>query len=127
MARSDIENIGRRPFIRRVFRIRLPVDIGSAKAEKAVRLVQDILTDHEGMRPEFPPRVWIDDFEADHPELKAIYWYHPPNYWKYTEHADQVNRAILDAFENAGIGIALPAFTTRSEDASGAPVVPPQG
>lgn len=118
MARSDIENIGRRPFIRRVADIPLSIGITSAKAKKAVEIVQELLKDHEGFNPEFPPRVWLNDFERDHLELRLIYWYHPPDYWKYTEHADKVNRQILDAFEAEGIAIALPTFTTRVEPSS---------
>jgi MscS family membrane protein len=124
MARTDIENVGRRPFIRRVSEIPLTIDIPSDKAQKAVGIVKEILKDHEGMNPEFPPRVWLNDFERDHLELKMIYWYHPPDYWNYTSHADRVNRDILDAFERAGITMALPAFTTRLDDQAGSPVVP---
>ncbi|VGO17313.1 Low conductance mechanosensitive channel YnaI [Pontiella desulfatans] len=126
MARSDIENIGRRPFIRRVSTIRLPVDIGSAKARKAVEIVQGVLQNHEGFDPDFPPRAWLSEFESDHLDLKMIYWYHPPNYWDYTAHADTVNRGLLDAFEKAGIRIALPAFTTKIEDEAGVPVPAPK-
>jgi len=79
--------------------------------------LQALLKDHEGSSPDFPPRIWIDDFERDHLGLKMIYWYHPPDYWKFTEHADRVNRQILDAFEAEKIAIALPAFTTRLEGA----------
>jgi MscS family membrane protein len=125
MAKTDIENIGRRPFIRRVSELPLSMDIGAAKAQEAVALVQGILKDHEGLNPDFPPRVWLSEFARDHLELKLIYWYHPPNYWDYTQHADQVNRDILNAFEKAGIHIALPAFTTRISDESGSPVAPP--
>jgi MscS family membrane protein len=125
MAKTHIENIGRRPYIRRVSEIPLSLDIPSAKAQKAVEIVKEILKDHEGMKPVFPPRVWLNDFGRDHLELKMIYWYHPPNYWDYIVHADRVNRQILDAFEAEGITIALPAFTTRVQDQSGSPVVPP--
>jgi MscS family membrane protein len=125
MARTDVENIGRRPFIRRVTEIPLSIDIPSAKAQQAVDIVKEVLKDHEGMRPDFPPRVWLDEFQRDHLELKLVYWYHPPNYWEYTEHADHVNRQILNAFEKEHITIALPAFTTRVEDASGIPLAPP--
>jgi len=118
MARDDIENIGRRPFIRRITDIPLSVSISSAKAKKAVEIVQELLKNHEGLNPDFPPRVWLNNFERDHLELRLIYWYHPPEYWKFTEHADLVNRQILEAFEAAGIDIALPAFTTRVDDAS---------
>ena len=119
MAKTDIENISRRPFIRRVSEIPIPVDIGSAKARKAVAIIRDLLIDHEGFDSNFPPRVWLNDFERDHLEIKMIYWYHPPDYWKFTTHADLVNRQILDAFDAEDIPIALPALTTRIEDQSG--------
>jgi MscS family membrane protein len=125
MARSDIENIGRRPFIRRVSNIRLPVDIGAEKSEQAVKIILDLLKDHEGMNPDFPPRAWISEFADDHVELRMIYWYHPPNYWDFTAHADKLNREILDAFEKAGITIAVPAFTTKVEDHEGIAILPP--
>ena len=126
MAKTDIENVGRRPFIRRVSEIRLPVDIGSVKAAEAVKIIEDLLEDHEGFDPGFPPRVWLSDFEDDHLALKMIYWYHPPEYWNYTKHADWVNREILSRFEAARIPIALPSFSTKIEDESGIPIIPPQ-
>ncbi len=126
MARIDIENIGRRPYIRRVSEIPLSVDISSSQAAKAVEIVESLLENHEGFNPDFPPRVWLNDFERDHLELKLIYWYHPPDYWAYTAHADRINRRILEKFEEAGIVIALPSFTTKVEDQSGLPVIPPQ-
>ncbi|MCK5528311.1 MAG: mechanosensitive ion channel [Kiritimatiellae bacterium] len=116
MAKSDIENIGRRPFIRRSSTIALALDVGSDKAKEAVAIVKEILKDHEGNKPEFPPRVWLNDFERDHLELKFLYWYHPPSYWEYTAHADKVNREILDEFKTAGIKMALPAFATYVDD-----------
>lgn len=126
MARDDIENIGRRPFIRRVTDIPLSVSISSAKAKKSVEIVQELLKNHEGLNPGFPPRVWLNNFERDHLELRLIYWYHPPEYWKFTEHVDVVNRQILEAFETSNIDIALPAFTTKLDDHAGLPVVPPE-
>ena len=125
MAKTDIENIGRRPFIRRVSNIPLAIDIEASKAQEAVVLVQNLLADHEGLNPEFPPRVWLNEFARDHLELKLIYWYHPPDYWNYTAHADRVNREILSAFEKAGIHMALPAFTTSISDEAGSAVMPP--
>ncbi len=126
MAKTDIENIGRRLFIRRVSEIPLSIDISAAKAKKAVEIVEGLLDNHEGYNPDFPPRVWLNDFERDHLELKMIYWYHPPEYWAFTVHADQVNRQILEGFEAAGITISLPAFTTKVDDQSGLLLVPPQ-
>jgi len=111
MAHSDIENIGRRPFIRRVSDIPLSMGISASKASKAVEIIKELLKDHEGFNPELPPRVWLNDFNRDHLALRMIYWYHPPHYWEYTAHADKLNRQILDAFKANGIKIAVPAFT----------------
>lgn len=125
MSKTDIENIGRRPFIRRDIKIPLAIDIAPAKAHRAAEIAKELLRDHEGFKPDRPPRVWLDDFERDHLRLKITYWYHPPEYWKFTEHADRVNRQILEAFEKEGIAIALPAFTARMEQPSENPLPPP--
>ncbi len=112
MARSDIENIGRRPYIRRLTDIPLRMDISSQDAARAVEIVEGILDSHEGMDPEFPPRVWLNDFQRDHLTLRFISWYHPPNYWDYGAYGTEINRRLLQAFAEAGIRMALPSATT---------------
>ena len=107
MARSDIENIARRPFIRRVSDIPLSLDINSAKANKAVEIVNAVLENHEGYNPDFPPRVWLSEFERDHISLRMIYWYHPPSYWDFLEMSEKANLAIFRAFEAQGIQFSL--------------------
>jgi MscS family membrane protein len=126
MARSDIENIGRRPFIRRVSEIPLPIHISAEKAARAVDIVKRILENHEGQQPSHPPRVWLNEFERDHLSLRFIYWYHPPDYWQYTEHVEKVNHAILKAFVNADIEMTVPAFVTRLDEKRSAAHSPPQ-
>jgi len=113
MARRDIENVGRRPFIRRTSKIPLALDISPETAEKAVTLLKEILNEHEGFNSSFPPRIWIDDFERDHLSLKFILWYHPANYWKFTEYSNRLNTQILETFKKEKIKMALPAFTTQ--------------
>ena len=112
MATSDIENVGRRPHIRRSSEIRLELQQGSAKAERAREIVAELLKDHEGQKPDFPPRVFLADFARDHLTLKFLYWYHPPNYWDFCDFGDGLNRQIMSAFEKEGIRFAMPMEKT---------------
>ncbi|MBW1860701.1 MAG: mechanosensitive ion channel family protein [Deltaproteobacteria bacterium] len=107
MARADIENIGRRPHIRRLGNIAIPFDTPPEKAEKAVKIVEQILDNHEGMNPEF------NEFNRDSLNIIFIYWYHPPNYWDFLALNQRVNTQIMQEFEKEGIKFALPETTTH--------------
>ena len=74
-------------------------------------IIQAILKDHEGMRPEFPPRVYFNDFNAASLNLIMIYWYHPPNYWDFLAFNERINQAILTQFNAEGIEFAFPTQT----------------
>jgi MscS family membrane protein len=112
MARCDIENIGRRGRIRRLTDIRLPLDTPAEKADRAVEIIRNILQDHEGMDPEFPPRVYLREFNPDSLNVRIWYWYHPPDYWSYMAFSEKLNLRIKRELEAAGIAFALPATTT---------------
>ncbi|MBW2172338.1 MAG: mechanosensitive ion channel [Deltaproteobacteria bacterium] len=113
MARADIENIGRRPHIRRLGNIAIPFDTPPEKAEKAVKIVEQILDNHEGMNPELPPRAYFNEFNRDSLNIIFIYWYHPPNYWDFLALNQRVNTQIMQEFEKEGIKFALPETTTH--------------
>jgi MscS family membrane protein len=112
MARSDIENIGRRPHIRRISDIPVPLDTPPEKIDRAVDIVREVLADHEGMDPDFPPRVFFNDFNRDSFNIRMILWFHPPAYWDFLAFSQAVNQRIVEAFEAEGIRFALPATAT---------------
>lgn len=112
MARIDIENIGRRPHIRRLTNIGIPYDTPVEKVERAVKIIEDILQDHEGMDPEFPPRVYFNEFNRDSLNIIVLYWYHPPAFWDFLALNQRVNTQIMQEFENEGIKFAFPTTTT---------------
>jgi len=122
MARCDIENIGRRPYIRRVENIAVPFDTPPAKIEQAVEIVRKLLDNHEGMEPDFPPRVFFDKYNRDSANLKVIYWYHPPAYWDFLAFSERFNLQVIQRFEAAGIRFALPGTTTEWVARDPAPV-----
>ena len=83
MARLDIENVARRPYIRRKANITITYDTPPEKIEKAVEIIGDILKDHEGMVPDLPPKVYFDEFNSDSLNIVMYYWYHPPEFWDF--------------------------------------------
>ena len=112
LAGSDIENVGRRKYIRRDGEIRIPLDSSCEKVKQAVAIIRDELQDHEGMDPDHPPRVFFDEFISDAFTIKFIYWYSPPEYWKFKEFGDRFNFSIFRQFEEHGIQFSLPSRHT---------------
>ncbi len=111
LANTTIHNIGKRPFIRRVFDVTITYDTPPAKVDRAVEILKDILDNHEGMHEDFPPRVYFDDLNADSLNLKCFYWFHPPDYWSYMDFTEWVNREIFRRFNEEGIDFAFPTQT----------------
>jgi len=111
LARMTVQNIGRRPYIRRLFNIALTYDTPPEKIEMAVEIIKEILKDHEGMNPEFPPRVFFNEFNSDSLNIFVIYWYHPPEYWDFMRFSEKVNLEILNRFNSEGIDFAFPTQT----------------
>ena len=64
------------------------------------------------MHPDFPPRVFFNEFNDASLNIMMLYWYHPNNYWAYMEFTEKVNLKIMQAFENEGIEFAFPTTTT---------------
>ena len=112
LATDSIENIGRRPSIRRLANITITYDTPLKKVKKAVEIVREILDNHEGMDPEFPPRVYFNEFNDASLNIIMIYWYFPPDYWAYLEFNQRVNIEIIQRFEEEGIEFAFPTTTT---------------
>jgi MscS family membrane protein len=112
MASINIENIGRRPSIRRLTNITITYDTPPEKVERALAIIREVLNNHEGMDPEFPPRVYFDEFNDASLNIVMIYWYFPPNYWDFLAFSERVNLKIMRAFEAEGIEFAFPTTTT---------------
>jgi MscS family membrane protein len=113
MASLDIENIGRRNFIRRRTNLRLAYDTPADKIQQALGIVRDILKDHEGMQPELPPRVFFDEFNPDSLNIFINYWFHPPKRWKAMEFDERINLEIVQRLNAEGIRLVPPASATH--------------
>ncbi|NQU24177.1 MAG: mechanosensitive ion channel family protein [Candidatus Nealsonbacteria bacterium] len=123
LAQTDIENVGRRPHIRKIADIHIPLDTSRERIEQALAIIRTALKDHEGMDPEFPPRVFFTDFKPTAFNIRVIYWYTPALYWDFLAFGERVNLEIFRAFDEQGIQFSLPfRVTNTSLDSEAAPV-----
>jgi MscS family membrane protein len=111
VASESVENIGRRPSIRRLTNITITYDTPPNKVEKALAIIREILENHEGMESDYPPRVFFNEFNDASLNLIMLYWYHPPDWAAYMAFSERVNLQIMRAFEAEGIEFAFPTTT----------------
>jgi small-conductance mechanosensitive channel len=119
MASSSIENIGRRPHIRRLTNITVTYGTTLEKMEQALDIIKNILDNHEGMHEDYPPRVYFNEYNPDSLNILMLFWYFPPDYWKFMEFSERVNFRIMKEFSEAGIEFAFPTTTTVLEQPDG--------
>ena len=107
---SALENIGQKPHIRWLNNFTLASDTPPSKVEQAVTIIKNILDNHEGMNPDFPPRVYFNGFNGTSLNIQVMVWYHPASeYWQYMDWLQQTCFKILNAFKAQGIEFAYPS------------------
>ncbi|MEJ2656534.1 MAG: mechanosensitive ion channel family protein [Desulfobacterales bacterium] len=111
LVNSSLENIGERPYIRWLTNIGVTYDTPPEKVEKAVQIIREILENHEGMKEDFPPRVFFNGFNDWNLNIMVIVWYHPPNYWDYQAWLQKTCLEIMRRFEIEDIDFAFPSRT----------------
>ena len=110
---TSVENIGRRPYIRRTSNITITYDSGHTKAKRAVEIIKEILAGVPEVNtdPNRPPRVYFSDFNDWSLNIYMSYWVKPPDYWLYHEVNERVNFEMMKRFEAAQIDFAFPSQT----------------
>ena len=113
IANSIVENVGRRPFIRRTSNITITYGSGHTKAKKAVEIIKEILANIPEVNTdsEKPPRVFFSDFNDSSLNIYMSYWVKPPDYWLYHEVNQRVNLEMMKRFEAEQIEFAFPTQT----------------
>ena len=113
IANSMVENIGRRPFIRRTSNITITYDSGERGAKRAVEIIKEVLSRVPEINtdPEKLPRVYFNDFNDWSLNIYMSYWVKPPDYWLYHQVNERVNLEIMKRFEAEKIEFAFPSQT----------------
>jgi MscS family membrane protein len=110
---SVVENIGRRPFIRRTSNITITYDSGYTKAKRAVEIIKEILASvpETNTIPEKPPRVYFSEFNDWSLNIYMSYWVRPADYWLFHQVNERVNLEIMKRFSSEKIEFAFPSQT----------------
>lgn len=108
---SAVENVGRRPNIRWLNNIGITYDTPPEKVSQAVDILRSILENHEGIHPDFPPRVYFNGFNDWSLNILVVAWYHPPDYWNFQAWVQATCLEIMRQFEDADIDFAFPSRT----------------
>jgi MscS family membrane protein len=113
IANSMVENVSRRPFIRRTSNITITYDSGHTKTKRAVEVIKDVLAAVPEINwdPEKQPRVYFSDFNDWALNIYMSYWVKPADYWFYQEVNERVNFEIMKRFEAEEIEFAFPSQT----------------
>lgn len=106
-----VRNIARRPYLKKEISVTITYDTPIVKVEKSISLLKDILNNHQGMHPDYPPRVYFTNMNADNLEIIATYWYFPADWFPFCEFNEWVNLEIMKRFEAEGIEFAFPTQT----------------
>ncbi len=113
IANATVENVGRRPFIRRTSNITITYDSGHTKTDRAVRIIKEILADvpEANTDPKYLPKVYFSDFNDWSLNIYMSYWVKPPDYWVWHQVNERVNFEIMKRFEAEKIQFAFPSQT----------------
>ena len=105
---STLENIARRSYLRWNMELGLTCETPPEKVERAVRIVEEILKDHEGMRSDYPPRVHFNGFKDWSLNVSIYAWYFPPDFWKFQDWVQESCLEIMRRFREEAIEMAYP-------------------
>ncbi len=112
VANEAVENIGRRPCLKRVLDVTVTYDTPPDKLQRGVEIIREMLEARkEHFAPDSPPRVYFSDFNPTSLNIVVYYWFAPPDWWEYLEFNHDFNMELLRRFNEEQIEFAFPTQT----------------
>lgn len=112
VADSTIENITERPFLKHAFTIGLVYSTTPEQMRLALKILGEILDHHPGFDPEKqPPLYFFTDFQACSLDISVIVWFQTLDFVQMQKWKQEINLAILERFNAAGLEFAFPTST----------------
>lgn len=108
---GPIENISRRPAIRRVVNLMIPIATPSETVRETLAALARIFDEEHIRGPVRPviggveraPQVRLEDIQSDNLKVAITYWYAPANDPGQAAHTDRVNLRIVEVLEKTGV------------------------
>jgi MscS family membrane protein len=112
IANEAVENISLRPYIKRVLDVTVTYDTPPEKIRLGISMIEEMLEARKSrFHPDFPPRVYFNDFNAASLNIVVYMWFVPPDWWEYLAFCHDFNMELLERFNNEGIEFAFPTQT----------------
>ena len=127
IANETIENVTRRPFIKRKLAVTVTYDTSPEKVHRGVVILKEMLAARADSFPQDRKgRVHFTDFNADSLNIAVTYWFTPPEWEPYLDFTHDFNMELLQRFNDEGIEFAFPTQTLYlKKDASDAEPIDP--
>jgi len=112
VADTAVENVSRRPSVRRVLNVTVTYDTPPEKMARAVEVLREMLAARrEHFPPDRPGEVHFNDFNAASLNIIVYYWFTPADYWQSLAFAHAFNMELLRRYNEEGIEFAFPTQT----------------
>ncbi|MFP4106868.1 MAG: mechanosensitive ion channel family protein [Phycisphaerae bacterium] len=112
IANEAIENISRRPFIKKVMNVTVTYDTPPQKVQEGVDIIKELLDERrDSFHPDFPSRVYFSDYNDASLNIVIYMYFAPPDWWEYLAFCHDFNMALLERYNAAGIEFAFPTQT----------------
>ncbi len=116
MADSFIENVAKRPFIRKVYTLGVTYDTGYDKMGKTLEIVREIYQNHPSTE-----RAWVYfmDFGPHSLNIQVFHWCRYLAYEEWLKATEDINLKIMRGLNEIGVEIAFPTQTLHLEQKKG--------
>lgn len=112
VANSPVENIGSRPYIKRIMNVTVTYDTPPEKVGRGVEILREMCDARMDHFPrDCPPQVYFSDFNDWSLGIVVYYWFTPPDWWQYLAFNHDFNTELLRRFNEEGIEFAFPTQT----------------
>lgn len=111
-ADSVIQNIAARPWLKYAFTIALVYQTTPERMHKALAILGGILDNHPAFnRQTQPPLYFFTDFNASSLDISVTLWFQTLDFVQFQKWKQEINLAILEQFNAAGLEFAYPTST----------------
>lgn len=108
MGSATVTNVSLRPNIRTVMNVGLTYDSGSKKVKQALVILEEIYRQHPQTEDVI---IGFNKFGDSALNIQVIHWWKGVDYKVYLAGMQELNLAVMDKFEAAGIEMAFPTQT----------------